>query len=361
MSIFKIRNLKKGFFPFLFLLTVGSYVSINLTEAKSQSVIVDYCVLEELGSAPNIPSKLLGQSAPRNNISNCFSKPRTSGDGMFKLEYGIFSRDRIGPQFPIIRNGRFTPPIGQIGLKEFQPHDLSLLTRPKNNKRLRQDNKNPEYRAVLSKRVSRNTRKSNRNIVSSSKKEGAKTRSNAYILARKNIAKKISEDQTKISEKTALLSPPQAPNVPKLPAIKKTKTKPPPPVAITPISEPDEPISMVAKPKPEANKKRSRSNLHRIRFAIGSAAIDSPNDTSLRLVKKKLVNNSKLRVQLMAYAGTGGKSESQARRLSLSRALAVRSRLIGVGIKSTRIDVRALGSRVTEGPVDRVDLILKQR
>ena len=63
----------------------------------------------------------------------------------------------------------------------------------------------------------------------------------------------------------------------------------------------------------------------------------------------------------MAYASIDGKSESQARRLSLSRALAVRSRLIGAGIRSTRIDVRALGSRVNGGKANRVDLLLKKR
>ena len=49
------------------------------------------------------------------------------------------------------------------------------------------------------------------------------------------------------------------------------------------------------------------------------------------------------------------------RRLSLSRALTVRSYLISQGVRSTRIDVRALGARASDGPADRVDLLIGDR
>jgi len=62
----------------------------------------------------------------------------------------------------------------------------------------------------------------------------------------------------------------------------------------------------------------------------------------------------------MAYAGGGGDA-SKARRLSLSRALAVRTYLIEQGIGSTRIDVRALGNAAEGGPPDRVDLLMLSR
>lgn len=64
------------------------------------------------------------------------------------------------------------------------------------------------------------------------------------------------------------------------------------------------------------------------------------------------------RLQLKAYAGGTGETLSSARRLSLSRALAVRSYLIEKGIRSTRIDVRALGRAEDSGPPERVDIIL---
>ena len=70
----------------------------------------------------------------------------------------------------------------------------------------------------------------------------------------------------------------------------------------------------------------------------------------------RLKADDQLRVQLMAYAGGAGLSASKARRLSLSRALTVRSFLIDNGVKSSRIDVRALGDKIPDGPSNRVDL-----
>lgn len=73
------------------------------------------------------------------------------------------------------------------------------------------------------------------------------------------------------------------------------------------------------------------------------------------------VKASEDRVQLRAYADKSGGNASKARRLSLSRALAVRSYLIESGLRSTRIDVRALGAVPDGGPADRVDVIRLDR
>jgi outer membrane protein OmpA-like peptidoglycan-associated protein len=74
-----------------------------------------------------------------------------------------------------------------------------------------------------------------------------------------------------------------------------------------------------------------------------------------------LKKDENLRLQLVAYASGGDDAGSQARRLSLSRALAVRSYLIDQGVRSTRMDVRALGNRVPSGPPDRVDVVVMRR
>ena len=65
------------------------------------------------------------------------------------------------------------------------------------------------------------------------------------------------------------------------------------------------------------------------------------------------------RVQLEAYGGPPGDKSSDARRLSLKRALAVRQLLIDSGIPSNRIDVRAMGGAEDKGPDDRVDVYLR--
>jgi len=65
------------------------------------------------------------------------------------------------------------------------------------------------------------------------------------------------------------------------------------------------------------------------------------------------------RVQLEAYGGAPGDKSSDARRLSLKRALAVRQLLIDNGVPSNRIDVRAMGGTDDYGANDRVDVFLR--
>ena len=70
----------------------------------------------------------------------------------------------------------------------------------------------------------------------------------------------------------------------------------------------------------------------------------------------KYVSNENNRFLLKAYSTETG--QSQSRRMSLSRALFVRQYLLEKGIRSTRIDVRALGNK---NPVDRVEVFVIQR
>ena len=74
---------------------------------------------------------------------------------------------------------------------------------------------------------------------------------------------------------------------------------------------------------------------------------------------KKMKSNQTMRLQLRGYAGSAKGSPSQARRISLFRALSVRTYLMKQGIRSTRMDVRALGNKVKEGTLDRVDVEVK--
>ena len=96
-------------------------------------------------------------------------------------------------------------------------------------------------------------------------------------------------------------------------------------------------------------------------FGGGSAQLSDQSKTTLRTVADRLRNDTGLRLQLLAYASGTSDEASKARRLSLSRALAVRSYLISEGVRSTRMDVRALGNNTQETPADRVDLVLVSR
>ena len=68
-----------------------------------------------------------------------------------------------------------------------------------------------------------------------------------------------------------------------------------------------------------------------------------------------LADDSRI-IQLLAYA-SDNESGAQARRVSLSRALAVRGVLMERGIQSTRMHVRALGNKSKDGNPDRVEII----
>jgi outer membrane protein OmpA-like peptidoglycan-associated protein len=65
------------------------------------------------------------------------------------------------------------------------------------------------------------------------------------------------------------------------------------------------------------------------------------------------------RVQIQAFGGNRGDKSSDARRLSLKRALAIRQVLIDDGVPAERIDVRAMGGADDSGPADRVDVYIK--
>tara|TARA_Y100000588_G_scaffold265971_1_gene280761 strand:- start:1154 stop:1714 length:561 start_codon:yes stop_codon:yes gene_type:complete len=106
---------------------------------------------------------------------------------------------------------------------------------------------------------------------------------------------------------------------------------------------------------------RVPGDLIQILFSKGASVLPQSAHASLAAVATHLGQDETLRLQLKAYASGGADAASQARRLSLSRALSVRSELIEQGVRSTRIDVRALGNKSESKASDRVDIILVKR
>jgi len=103
------------------------------------------------------------------------------------------------------------------------------------------------------------------------------------------------------------------------------------------------------------------SDEYSLGFAAESFELSDAAKSQLDSVIATMGQDENLRIQLQAYAQGDGSNASKARRLSLSRALQVRSYLIDRGVRSTRIDVRALGANVPSGPADRVDIKTVQR
>lgn len=96
-------------------------------------------------------------------------------------------------------------------------------------------------------------------------------------------------------------------------------------------------------------------------FEDTNAKLPASARAELIALAEQLKAQKDFRLQLQAFASDESLSAGKARRLSLSRALTVRSFLIENGIRSTRIDVRALGNKTTKQPVNRVDVNVVQR
>ncbi len=95
----------------------------------------------------------------------------------------------------------------------------------------------------------------------------------------------------------------------------------------------------------------------RVTFGPDSAALNPATDAALRALVHAPGRTPQTDFGVAAYAAGAPDDPSAARRLSLSRALAVRSVLINEGVTSVHIYVKALGAPPAEDkPADRVDV-----
>lgn len=165
---------------------------------------------------------------------------------------------------------------------------------------------------------------------------------------------------------------------PQGPDIARVKPVPPSPLKAKAISKPDtnagpktrtvalptpEPSKTVAAKAPvkPAAKRADAGKVIRVPFASGGSKLNANARREVDKIASHLKNDTRLRLEVMAYAADIGGSPKAARRMSLYRALAVRSRLIKTGVLSTRIAVRPMGDKSTYGPPDRVDLVVSAR
>ena len=177
-----------------------------------------------------------------------------------------------------------------------------------------------------------------------------------------------------LAQKKAAPEPVPAP----APAPTKTVTAsapPPPPAPVAtgappPPPMPSEEAAKAPPAPPAAPKPAEQASTTTATPADGPVKVIFNNDdtklsadgqSALESVLGKLSAKENTRVQLMAYAAGDELTSSKARRISLSRALSVRSYLIEKGVRSTRIDVRALGDKSEGEPKNRVDVNVIER
>lgn len=185
---------------------------------------------------------------------------------------------------------------------------------------------------------------------------------------RRTASRKSKKPRSRTSKVAALKAPPPKPSVktskpaPKVWPKPKVVTKVAPPPVVAKAAPPPPPKVKAPAPKPKQTQTASRPNstpatgTNQLIFTQGATKLSPAAQKSLDALATKLNALPQSRMQLLAYAGEGNLSASKARRLSLSRALSVRSYLINKGVRSTRIDVRALGNKVPSGVPNRVDL-----
>ena len=322
------------------------------------SVVIDYSVLDSLGPAPNVPELLKSRNgfgtSPR-GFTRGFSTGR--GRGLQVPPLGD------GPRFPLVSGGRAEAGPGRI-----------ILKRPTRKTRKRT--------------VKRSRKQARRSATKPVKREAARKR-----VSRKPLPPVI----TKPPPPVAIAPLPPAVPAPKPPALPKaapprmatpaTRAPLPPPAAPAPAPavKPPPMVKQASRPAapPKASsaassraQKRSKPQTAalppspskvgaggslRLKFGAGSAKLNADATRKLKSVAEAMSEDAKLRLQLLAYAGGSSQGASRARRLSLSRALSARSFLIGAGVRSTRIDVRALGNKSDGGPPDRIDVIVTKR
>jgi len=160
----------------------------------------------------------------------------------------------------------------------------------------------------------------------------------------------------------ATASPATAPQVPasSVPAAR-LPTVPPPTVALAPIvvpppsgkteSVPPVPVSTTAGGAVE-----STAAGIRVLFTPTRTDLTPDSEAGIRSYIAALPKAPTTSYNVTAYAAGPPDDLSTPRRLSLSRALAVRSVLIESGVPSAQIYVRALGPAAAGDPADRVDV-----
>jgi len=177
---------------------------------------------------------------------------------------------------------------------------------------------------------------------------------------------------------------PEMPNVaavppPPAPAVKAPVAEAPPaPKPIRPAPRQLSAAAPATDSKPDSAEKKAQTQIAALpsapapaqvldsgqtyRIPFGSDSSDIPDDGRKYLdeLAQRMKSDSALRLQLLGYAGSTQDSASKARRTSLFRALSVRTYLMKQGIRSTRMDVRALGNLVEDGAPDRVDAVVRK-
>ena len=131
--------------------------------------------------------------------------------------------------------------------------------------------------------------------------------------------------------------------------------------SINPIVPPEAPAGAAPPPPPPVSDKAAttvEATTLGLRLLFDTEQSDLSPDSagSIRELAAKAPAGDDTTFNVKAYSPGKPDDPSTARRISLSRAMAVRAALIADGVQSSRIFVRALGEQYGKGPPNRVDI-----
>lgn len=159
--------------------------------------------------------------------------------------------------------------------------------------------------------------------------------------------------------------PPEVRLAPDMPA-PPVNASPAPSIATAPPTSPALSAPASLAPSPPAAHEAAGSDVVtvgdglRVTFQPGRSDLTAETLDMLHSFAQHVPDTAGASVDVRAYATGSPDDASESRRVSLSRSLAVRAALMAGGVSSTRIFVRALGANATDGPPDRVDVLLSR-
>jgi outer membrane protein OmpA-like peptidoglycan-associated protein len=95
----------------------------------------------------------------------------------------------------------------------------------------------------------------------------------------------------------------------------------------------------------------------RIVYPVDLNDVPPEANTALDDLASQMQADESMRIQIKCYASGTEDTESKARRKSLARCISIRQYLFKKDIRTTRMDVRALGLKSEGQPADRVDIV----
>ncbi len=95
----------------------------------------------------------------------------------------------------------------------------------------------------------------------------------------------------------------------------------------------------------------------RIIFPVDLNEVPVEANAALDDLAAQMLADESMRIQIMCYSSGNEETESKARRKSLARCINIRQYLFKKDVRTTRMDVRALGLKSEGQPADRVDIV----